>query len=257
MKPAQGKDQQVIVVRPRLVSRDYERLSPRMVSKETNPHFGNNFVCSICLKVLSEPLECKKCKNAFCSGCIGKWVNSGHSCPFKCNAGFEPLHRILKEQLNELKIACINQGCTESVAYHDLASHYKQCAYSLCRCVFWPDCKLEIIKKDFESHLNQCQFRMKKCAKCKMQIDAFLFDDHDCHSLLISNCAQERNPGSPPLRPEAAEEDKLVEGLPHQPKGGHQPLERIKHLGTAKKSLPRAGNERTTRSRSENVLIER
>jgi len=37
------------------------------------------FICSICKKVLLEPMECNKCDTPFCGDCVEKWKKDNNS----------------------------------------------------------------------------------------------------------------------------------------------------------------------------------
>ncbi len=59
------------------------KLSPRQFEKKSESF--NFFTCTICMKVVCNPIECNKCQNAFCSDCIENWKKEREDmCPMQC-----------------------------------------------------------------------------------------------------------------------------------------------------------------------------
>lgn len=108
---------------------DYEeganKLSPRtivnkheLLDQEDADHCeetANYFSCGICLKVLSEPVECTQCQTAFCKECIDQWFNNSRKCPVQCNnAKYESLNPMVKEIMLKQRFFCPVKACQHS-----------------------------------------------------------------------------------------------------------------------------------------------
>jgi hypothetical protein len=63
---------------------DEDKLSPRMVTDFGGEPLEEYFSCSICTKIIVDPMECKRCENAFCANCINEWKKKRNECPFQC-----------------------------------------------------------------------------------------------------------------------------------------------------------------------------
>uniref|UniRef100_A0A0G4H691 RING-type domain-containing protein n=1 Tax=Chromera velia CCMP2878 TaxID=1169474 RepID=A0A0G4H691_9ALVE len=116
----------------------------------------NHFLCEICQCVVLEPLEHAKCQRAFCKACIEEWIPKGKTCPH-CRQDasikdFNALHRVLREQLGELKLKCKNApACSSVVALSGLDKHEKSCTVSACAV---PGCSFKGFPKDVEAHMK-------------------------------------------------------------------------------------------------------
>jgi hypothetical protein len=72
------------------------------------------FVCSICSKVLNDPMECNKCDTPFCGDCIETWKQSNDRCPGKdscVSPEYIPMHRFVKNLLGEHRFFCPMESC--------------------------------------------------------------------------------------------------------------------------------------------------
>mmetsp|Transcript_1359 Transcript_1359/g.1385 ORF Transcript_1359/g.1385 Transcript_1359/m.1385 type:complete len:111 (-) Transcript_1359:551-883(-) len=74
---------------------------------------SNYFICSICINIVTSPLECQECNGCFCSKCILPWIEkptSKKQCP-NCKKVFkqQKLHRSLQSQLDEIIFTCPKQ----------------------------------------------------------------------------------------------------------------------------------------------------
>jgi len=76
--------------------------------KESDHHF----ICTICFKVLYEPVECTKCQTAFCEDCIEGWKKNNRDCPVRCDSvEYRAMHRFVKNILYEHRFFCPMEGC--------------------------------------------------------------------------------------------------------------------------------------------------
>lgn len=88
-----------------------------------------NFDCSICLKVLNNPVQCKKCSNNFCEEC----VQNLKQCPMCRSSPFEYTENIwLKRTISELEFPCPN-GCGQMFKNKsEFDKHCLECKYIKC-----------------------------------------------------------------------------------------------------------------------------
>ena len=73
----------------------------------------NHYICSICFKVVSNPVECSKCNKAFCKECAEGWSKQNSKCPIsRCERPeYVPLHRYMLKLLQKHNFFCPMKGC--------------------------------------------------------------------------------------------------------------------------------------------------
>ena len=132
--------------------------------------------CSICLKVLKDPVQCPN-EHYFCHSCIQKCLHeNSETCPMcQHHLTEETLTkppRILTELLQRLMIRCDheNRGCRELVKLEFLERHVNSCGYSPTRCTN-AGCAEVMNRHEKERHeREQCQFRKIVCDECGEQV---------------------------------------------------------------------------------------
>ena len=132
--------------------------------------------CSICLKVLKDPVQCPN-EHYFCGSCIRKCLReNAETCPMcQHHLTEETLTkppRILTDFLQSLMIRCDheNRGCPELVKLEFLDRHVNSCGYSQTRCTN-AGCAEEMNRHEKERHeREQCQFRKIVCDECGEQV---------------------------------------------------------------------------------------
>lgn len=102
-----------------------------------------DFICSICLGVLLNPVQ-DKCEHLFCSDCIKEWLEKSDPSSLKGNCPLsqevigwfelKPVSRIVRNLLANLSIHCKfrENGCLKSIRYDRLDEHEKECEFQLC-----------------------------------------------------------------------------------------------------------------------------
>ena len=132
--------------------------------------------CSICLKVLKDPVQCPN-EHYFCHSCIQKWLHdNSETCPMcQHHLTEETLTkppRILTELLESLMIRCDheNRGCRELVRLEFLDRHVNSCGYSPTRCTN-ARCAEVMNRHEKELHEHEhCHFRKIVCDECGEQV---------------------------------------------------------------------------------------
>ena len=132
--------------------------------------------CSICLKVLKDPVQCPN-EHYFCGSCIRKCLHeNAETCPMcQHHLTEETLTkppRILTDFLQSLMIRCDheNRGCPEFVKLEFLERHVNSCGYSPTRCTN-AGCAEVMNRHEKERHeREQCQFRKIVCDECGDQV---------------------------------------------------------------------------------------
>ncbi|CAB4005560.1 E3 ubiquitin- ligase PDZRN3-like [Paramuricea clavata] len=132
--------------------------------------------CSICLKVLKDPVQCPN-EHYFCGSCIRKCLReNAKTCPMcQHHLTEETLTkppRILTELLDSLMIRCDheNRGCPELVKLEFLDRHVNSCGYSPTRCTN-AGCAEAMNRHEKERHeREQCDFRKIVCDECGEQV---------------------------------------------------------------------------------------
>ena len=136
----------------------------------------NKLQCSICLKVLKDPVQCPN-EHYFCRSCVQKCLHeNSETCPMcQHHLTEETLTkppRLLTELLQSLMIRCDheNRGCRESVKLEFLERHVNSCGYSPTRCTN-AGCAVVMNRHEKERHeREQCQFRKIVCDECGEQV---------------------------------------------------------------------------------------
>ncbi|XP_046840042.1 influenza virus NS1A-binding protein homolog B-like [Xenia sp. Carnegie-2017] len=142
------------------------------------------FVCSICLKVFKDPVQCPN-EHYFCHTCIERYLLASKRCPqCRCLLTRETLRisRFVREMLNDFDIRCVNvnRGCPDVIKLHNLKFHEENCGYSptLCRN---EGCNEIVKRKEIEEHeKNRCEFRIIECGQCKKTIVFSFKRSHPC-----------------------------------------------------------------------------
>jgi len=176
-----------------------------------------NFLCSICIDIVNNPIQCSDCEHFFCEGCINKHVFIKNDCPNCKTQPFskEKICRLARVFLEKLEFDC-PMKCKEIIKFFDAEKHKSICSKikdihecNLCQmqmdyvedlkekhllecrelkisCDF---CKKEYNKFDFETHLEACNKYCFNCDKCKMNFPIIYRDSHNnffCEE--IKNC---------------------------------------------------------------------
>ena len=78
----------------------------------------NHFKCSLCERVVLDPIECKACSDIWCSSCLQKHKNQmPGKCPNNgvnsCDGRFvtKDIHKTIEKVLHSKKFYCKNEFC--------------------------------------------------------------------------------------------------------------------------------------------------
>ena len=133
------------------------------------------FNCSVCLKVLKDPVQCPN-EHYFCRSCIQRSLRDNKTCPMckhpLTKETLTKLPRIVKEMWENLMIRCDyeNRGCGELIKLEFLDRHVSSCGYSPARCTN-AGCAEVINQHEKERHERElCQFRKIVCDDCGEQV---------------------------------------------------------------------------------------
>ena len=153
-----------------------------VVNKNYLNSLDDIYKCSLCQKIMINPVECEQCSHNFCLSCL----NTKSGCPFNCT----PL-KINKASLsiinilNNIKFECENLGCTEILYYSEVETHIKECPYKKIKCEN-EGCDKIILRKDILNHnKNECEYFKIKCKWCKNEFIKKEFDKHEKECELI------------------------------------------------------------------------
>ena len=138
-----------------------------------------HFTCSICLKVVLNPRECRTCQNMFCFSCLSLWdkdayrkirpdnheiVQSQKICGLGCpKPQYGPVHRMVKNELANKLFKCGNGFCSQrKVGKKELNGVLVPAEYSM---------------SFDEASQHQIDCISNNCGDCGEQKDSV---DHDC-----------------------------------------------------------------------------
>ena len=140
-----------------------------------------NFICSICLNLVVNPVFCVEGECIFCSSCIEGWNKKDKKCPncrniFKANL---KVSRILKNVLYKIKLKCFfsSDGCLNKVEYEIYENHIKNCEFGNYLCAI-EGCNFKSKKKEMIEHIEKCDFLIVSCEFCKQLIPKNIINDH-------------------------------------------------------------------------------
>ena len=128
--------------------------------------------CSICLKVLRDPVQCPN-EHYFCRSCIQRNLShNAKTCPVCEHSLTEETltkpPRIVTQLLGNLMIRCDyeNRGCQELIKLEFLDRHVQYCGYLPTRCTN-PCCTEMMNRHEKERHERElCEFRQIVCDEC-------------------------------------------------------------------------------------------
>ena len=113
------------------------------------------YFCGLCNDVLYEPQVSTCCNSSYCEPCIKQLKINEDPCPTCTNKKF-PIKPDpgLKEELDSLRVHCINHGCHWLGRIKDLEQHLNNltgnCDYTLISCRY--NCGMTFIRKDAIKH---------------------------------------------------------------------------------------------------------
>ena len=85
----------------------------------------SDFICSVCLEIVEDPVSCSQCEKLNCRECI----KMSKTCP-NCRDGNVyievKLPRIVKNTLSNLNISC-PLGCSQQFKYEFKERHFSEC----------------------------------------------------------------------------------------------------------------------------------
>ena len=87
--------------------------------------FKDLITCSLCSRILINPVMCMKCQAAFCKKCIDNWSQSNSKCPKGCNEPNYDIGKVQKDMLSKLEFKC--QKCENKFHYDEAEKHSKSC----------------------------------------------------------------------------------------------------------------------------------
>lgn len=150
--------------------------------------FSPDLVCSICLCVLEDPVECKSCETNFCKECIDLWKSKNNLCPNKCQLSLQKSHRFLRSVLDNLKLKCSNTsfGCDQIITIERLKIHEtQQCLYRRVQCCY-PECREYFLHSEINGHEANCEHRIHICEQCGEAMKFLNHSEHNCISALAT-----------------------------------------------------------------------
>ena len=132
--------------------------------------------CSICTKVLDEPMLTDCCGQHFCKVCLENWFETGpgqkrtKTCPHCRSEEFVYIKSLpLKRKISSLEIYCPNhaKGCREQFSLGVLENHLATCSFVYVECT--NKCGVVLLRKDLQEHCQKtCPNRKVKCQHCGM-----------------------------------------------------------------------------------------
>ena len=147
----------------------------------------DGFICSICLGVLKDPMQCEDNEHYFCSGCIKKHLEkTSHSCPVcQDKLTVETLRkapRIVADCVSRYKINCDHaaRGFDAVLELGALQVHVHDCDFMPVPCSN-DGCDEVVSKRDVKQHeLDLCRFKTTTCDDCGKKMPHNKYGGHGC-----------------------------------------------------------------------------
>ena len=100
-----------------------------VVKSEIYLAFKEEVSCTICSKIIINPVMCMNCQNVYCKKCIDEWSKKDNKCPNRCE---NPNYKKSIEKsntLSKLKFKC--EKCGEEILYDNAIKHVDNCEYNI------------------------------------------------------------------------------------------------------------------------------
>ena len=99
---------------------EYHLIEEDISNKDYFENIRDMVICTICLNIMEDPIQCNICQHSFCLVCINKLSK----CPMGCqNYQFKD-SSLCKELLSGIKIKCIK--CGEEIYYDNIQNHIEE-----------------------------------------------------------------------------------------------------------------------------------
>ena len=154
-----------------------------VINKNYLNSLGDIYKCSLCQKIMLNPVECEICGHNYCYNCLNSL-----NCPFGCeNKKINKASLSIYNILNNLKFSCKNIGCTESIEYNEVEKHINECPYQKIKCKN-EGCERIILRKDIFNHnKNECDYFKIKCKFCNNEFIKKDIQQHENECSLKNN----------------------------------------------------------------------
>ena len=69
-------------------------------ASEIKKYCEEALTCCICFNLVTDPQDCLKCDTTLCGRCCEQLRARNTGCPQRCNKGFKPGHKLVRQMLN-------------------------------------------------------------------------------------------------------------------------------------------------------------
>uniref|UniRef100_UPI00398F0CDD TNF receptor-associated factor 1 isoform X2 n=1 Tax=Pristiophorus japonicus TaxID=55135 RepID=UPI00398F0CDD len=156
------------------------------------------YLCSFCKNVLKKAYQ-TLCGHRYCWACV-EWIVKYNKAPIcqKCKEddpssinedSILALGKIFSDaavskEILDLKVHCINPGCTWKNVMKNYEDHVTQCEFSLIPCS--TGCGLMVLRKKLADHLErECKNNMAECQRCDMKMFRKDLQKHICEEVPV------------------------------------------------------------------------
>ena len=136
-----------------------------------------DYICSICLGIVRDPVETPCCGHLFCEWCLNRWYTQKPSCPC-CRDTTEivihPSHwhrRFIANLQIHCPLECGWDGCISKFERHDRT----ECPLKSIQC---DSCHDRFLRCDLTKHEGECPNRMMPCPDCQTPTQFSAMDQH-------------------------------------------------------------------------------
>jgi hypothetical protein len=166
---------------------------------KTNYENIHDFLCSICLSIVTNPVLCSICESLFCKDCMDLYLQSEeNSNCVKCNSLFESIkiQKLTRNHLNSIVIKCPNEQCKVEKKYSNISDHVLLCEFTELD-VFCKSCHTKVASNNsklLDDHLNKCEEWLYTCEcgyVCKSKFKHLHEDYCPLRTIKCKHCEEE------------------------------------------------------------------
>ena len=132
---------------------------------------SEDYLCTICTNILTDPVLTDCCGQDFCEGCLKKWLKRRNTCAHCREANFKFIvDKRMKRAIDSLKIYCPNRskGCDKITTLSACNQHLEKCLFVEVSCT--KKCGEIMLRKELQDHEdNKCPNRLVQCQYCNTE----------------------------------------------------------------------------------------
>lgn len=161
-------------------------IKPESIANQNFYNEIESFIeCSICLKIISEPMQCSSCQHIFCKNCIDGWKKSHQECPFRCTNNTYMKSIRTNDLLQKLIIKC---DCNQEIKYENYFKHKENECPAIFNDVSNLRKKYDIINKKYKKLEEDNKKNLEEIKKLQEENKKNLEENKNFETKIICKC---------------------------------------------------------------------